>query len=501
MNIRTRLALWYSGLLTLIIIIFSIVVITVSRVSLIDAVDRWISRVAYTVVAHIYMDPDQEHGVSIDTSENLHTGNVIVHVWQIAHPQTGESLPTPMLLYPTPGTSPVLPDIDPLSTSSRYTTIQVNSSPERLLSLPIYTQNNVRYGIVQVSTPIQWLSQSNQQLLVITLVTAIACIGFSVMLGIFLSRRMLRPIKAITQAAASIVDTDALSTRLEWSGPKDELGELTDVFNHMMERLEGVFNGQQRFIGDVSHELRTPLTSILGNLELMQMYGVKDDLLEGLQREAERMQHLVEDLILLNRADFGGMEMDFYVVDLDTIAQAAYNNAQKRLANRNISLTMNRLEPITLVGNRDRLQQAIAYLLHNAIKFTPQGGKVSLSVYKANNKAIIDVQDTGIGIAPEHLKHIFDRFYKADPSRVRRDDSDGAGLSLSIARWIVETHEGTITVESKEGKGSLFRVTLPLELKKSEQFPNGLLDETDIPALKIKTRPIESESEKDKQKI
>ena len=498
MKIRTRLALWYSGLLTLIIIIFSIVVITVSRVTITGAVDRWISRVAYSIVAHVQIE-EQGDTAWIDTTEGLHAPTVDVQVWQIADPRTGVLLESPRLIYTSEQSQSQLTTVAPSEDRSSYTNLTEGGIPHRLLALPIYSQNNIRYGVIHVSTAVQWLSQANQQLLIITLVTAMVCIAFSAILGFFLSRRMLRSIKAITQAAASIVDTDALSTRLEWNGPKDELGELTDVFNHMMERLEDVFNGQQRFIGDVSHELRTPLTSILGNLELMQMYGVKDDLLDGLHREAERMQHLVEDLILLNRADFGGMEMDFYVVDLDYIAQAAYNNAQKRAAQRDITLTITRLDSITLVGNRDRLQQAISYLLHNAIKFTPQGGMVSLSVYKLNDKAIIDVQDTGIGIPPDHLKHIFDRFYKVDSSRVRRDETDGAGLSLSIARWIVETHEGKITVESKEGSGSLFRVTLPLELKKSEKFPNGLLDETDIPSLKIKTRSIKAEMQKDRQ--
>jgi signal transduction histidine kinase len=242
----------------------------------------------------------------------------------------------------------------------------------------------------------------------------------------------------------------------------DELGKLVSVFNHMMERLQQLFSVQQRFVADVSHELRTPLTAIRGNIELMKRYGADAESLEAIDGETARMSRMVEDLLLLARADYGGLTLDLYAVDLDTVISEIYQQTQILARNHGVQLKMARFEPVRVRGNTDRLKQLILNLVNNAIKYTPEGGTVSLSLYQREGQAVLEVTDTGIGIDKEHLARIFDRFFQADPSRTATDGMSGAGLGLSIAQWIAEAHEGSISVESEVGRGSTFTFTMPL---------------------------------------
>jgi two-component system, OmpR family, sensor kinase len=491
MTIRTRLALWYSGLLTLLIITFSIAIITMSRVIILQTLDGWLAEIAAAVVTHIEINPEMD-SVTFHADATLHTPGISFQLWQIANTHTGASM-EPLAIYDS---EKLISNASayPLNAAGlhvsepHFGSIPMNNILERVHTHPVYTAAGVLMGVVQVSTPIQSTLQSNRLLLLITLLAAVLCIGISIGLGIGLSRHLLKPVKAITAAAASIVDAQALSTRLDWQGPQDELGELTAVFNSMMERLEHLFTVQQRFVGDVSHELRTPLTSILGNLELISLYGVEQEALDAIQREAKRMKRMVDDLMLLTRADYGELELEFYSIDLDTIAIAVYEATVERLQDRNLSIIMERVEPVSIVGNGERLRQLLANLLHNATKFTGDGGSVALAVYREDSQAIITVRDTGIGISAENQKHIFDRFFQADTARVYRDETDGAGLGLSIVRWIVDAHHGTIEVQSVVNEGTLFRVCLPLEMKAPQSQPPGV-DATAIATLKIKTQP------------
>jgi signal transduction histidine kinase len=275
----------------------------------------------------------------------------------------------------------------------------------------------------------------------------------------WLSRKALRPIEGITEAASKIAQTDDLSTRLEWDGPMDELGRLTKVFNGMMERLQDLFSVQQRFVADVSHELRTPLTAIRGNLDLIKRYGVDAESLEAIESEAERMSRMVSDLLLLARADYGGLTLELEPLDLDTVVIEAHQQAKILAKDRDLVINIDHFEPVRIEGHADRMKQLLLNLLGNAIKFTPDGGRITLSLRQSGGKAILRVKDTGIGIGAEDIKHIFDRFYQVDKSRFRTGDS--SGLGLAIAKWIVEAHHGTIGVESELGKGSTFIVEIP----------------------------------------
>jgi len=240
----------------------------------------------------------------------------------------------------------------------------------------------------------------------------------------------------------------------------DELGRLTSVFNQMMGRLESLFSVQQRFVADVSHELRTPLTSIQGNLELIRRYGLDEESLIAMESETNRMSRLVNDLLMLARTDYGGVKVELYTTDLDTIVLEMFEQAKVLTKDRDLKIAMPQFEPVRIKGNSDRLRQLMLNLLSNAIKFTPDGGEIHIGLERINNRAVLWVKDTGIGIGDDDLTRIFDRFYQSDPARTHT--GEGFGLGLSISKWIVATHDGEIRVTSQQGEGTTFTVTFPV---------------------------------------
>jgi signal transduction histidine kinase len=183
--------------------------------------------------------------------------------------------------------------------------------------------------------------------------------------------------------------------------------------------------------------------------------------LEAIQLEAERMSRMVNDLLLLARADNGELKLDLFPIDLDTVVLHVYEQSRFLIQDRRLDVKLGYVEPVRVHGNTDRLVQLLLNLVSNAVKFTPDGGRITLSVYPQGEHAILEVSDTGRGIHPDDLPRIFDRFYQADHSRAHHSNSDGAGLGLSIAKWIVEAHGGAIEVRSALQKGTTFTVRLP----------------------------------------
>jgi signal transduction histidine kinase len=226
----------------------------------------------------------------------------------------------------------------------------------------------------------------------------------------------------------------------------------------MLGRLEGLFTTQQRLVADVSHELRTPLTTIRGNIDLLRRGAAKDpqarqETLGAIEVEVTRMSRMVADLLLLAQAD-AGIELKKKPVELDTLLLEVYRQGQ--LMANGIEVKLGHEDQAVVMGDADRLRQLLLNLVDNAIKYTPAGGEVRLSLYHKQGWVQVAVRDTGMGIFPEDLPHIFERFYSTDRARRR----GGTGLGLSIAKWIAEAHGGHLTVESEVGKGSTFTVWL-----------------------------------------
>ncbi|MFH0914006.1 MAG: ATP-binding protein, partial [Chloroflexota bacterium] len=291
------------------------------------------------------------------------------------------------------------------------------------------------------------------------LASILLALALATVSGVSLVRRALSPVEEITRTARTIEKSSDLSRRLGYRGPPDEMGRLATTIDHMLEHLEKVFESQKHFVADASHELRTPLTVIQGNLDLLQRGMGEEDRRESLrasEAETRRMSQIVNDLLLLAEIESGQVKRE-ESISLPELVRDEFRRAQQVAGNHH--LVLGRLEDLTLKGDSYRLKQLLSNLVDNALRYTPEGGSITLSLFREGEWARLEVADTGIGIAPEHLPHIFERFYRVEQSRRQ---GGGTGLGLAIVKRIAEQHNGRVTVTSEPGTGSTFAVWLKL---------------------------------------
>jgi two-component system, OmpR family, sensor kinase len=322
-------------------------------------------------------------------------------------------------------------------------------------------------AMLLVATSLHDVDSTLHRLLLIELVATALVLGAIAGLGLWIVRLGLRPLDAIGQTASDIAAGD-LSRRVERAEERTEVGRLGLSLNAMLARIESSFRAQEaserklrRFVADASHELRTPLSAVRAYAELYDRGAAErpDDLersMRGISRESERMSLLVDDLLLLARLD-DGRPLERLPVRLDEVVGEAVETAQTVDPDRPIAL---RAEQAVVVGDRDRLRQIVDNLLANVRAHTPPGTPASVSVTRRNGSAEIAVTDSGPGLDEEHLEHVFERFYRADPSRART--SGGVGLGLSIVAAVAEAHGGTVSASSRPGEGTTFSIALPL---------------------------------------
>lgn len=276
----------------------------------------------------------------------------------------------------------------------------------------------------------------------------------------------LRPVDHLTRMARAI-GGGALDRRLHLTGPDDELHRLAAAFDEMLDRLQAAFERERRFTADVAHELRTPLTALQGEIDVAlrrprEPADYRQTLLV-LREEAARLTRLVNDMLLLARAEAGIEALRRAPVRIDLVARRIVEQFGPTASAQGVTLEAQGAAEVSATGDADLIFQALFNLIDNALRHTPTGGVVALRWEGDSGGVRIDVLDTGEGIAPEHLPHLFERFYRADGHRSRA--RGGAGLGLAIVRWIVEAHGGGITVTSEPNRGSRFSLTLPGALK------------------------------------
>jgi len=281
--------------------------------------------------------------------------------------------------------------------------------------------------------------------------------------GYWLMKRALRPVDEITQSAERITSRN-LSERLPALNTGDEMERLSGSLNGMIARLEESFQHVSRFSADASHELRTPLTILHGELEaIVQRPELGPDAREAIAsalEETERLAKIVESLLAISRLDAGEVKMERERLDLADLAATTTEQMRLLAEDKRITLRCETGRRVEVEGNRSRLKQVVVNLLDNAIKYTPEAGTVQVRVGAANGSALLEIEDDGVGIPAEALPHLFERFYRVDKARSRQ--MGGTGLGLSIVKSICAAHGGQVKVESAEGKGSRFRVELPL---------------------------------------
>lgn len=281
-------------------------------------------------------------------------------------------------------------------------------------------------------------------------------------LSFLFSRSVVAPVLAMSHATQRIAD-GRYGERVLVAG-KDELSQLAIRFNQMAEKLDQVESMRRQLIGDVSHELRTPLTAIKGSMEGL-MDGIlpaTDETFQQIHAEADRLNRLVDDLQELSRVEARAYQLEFRSLDASSLIQTVTKRLSPQAESKRISLDFELTPDLPpVLADEDRVIQILTNLTGNALQYMPDGGHVTISAKQTNDNVQFSVHDTGVGIPPEHLSHIFDRFYRVDKSRSRQAGG-GSGIGLTIARALVEAHGGRIWVESAgEGRGSVFSFTLP----------------------------------------
>jgi two-component system OmpR family sensor kinase len=307
-----------------------------------------------------------------------------------------------------------------------------------------------------------------RDLLYIVVLGALLISGFG---GWFLARRSLAPVVAMSERARRI-SAENLGERLPVANSRDELGRLADTFNELLARLDDTFALRRRFMADASHELRTPLSVIRTATDVTLERGGRSeveyrDALKIIDEQSRRLTRIVEDLFTLARADVGGQNLrpsDFY---LDELISEAARAAHVLGARKNVEITVAPTAETPFHGDEGLLRQMILNLLDNAVKHTPAGGSVRVSLAREDGHYTIAVSDTGTGIPAEAQSYIFERFYRADKARSRAESgsatSSGAGLGLAIGRWIAEAHGGSLRLQRSGDTGSVFVAALPAE--------------------------------------
>lgn len=449
-SIRVRLTLWYVSLLAVVLLAFSV-------------------GVYFFLIAHI----SSEVGDVENTFKKLYTNAALTPRSLLTVPRDSSLFGQLGIYYQSrldasPGAEEIiaLPRVRELRAEA--TAVILGSQPAGCNGTPdnhlqcawlVTNRRHVVVGVVAMQGSLAAVVQSENELRTAIIIGVPVSVLIALIGGWMLASRALSPIEQLRLTAQSITATD-LSRRIGMQRD-DELGRLAKTLDEMIAGLDSAFNEQRRLTADVSHELRTPLSVIQAQTSLAlkrdrtpQEYAA---VLNSIQEESERMSKIVEDLLLLARAEAGQEVLEHDPVRLDVITRWAVEHVRGMAQDRQITLSMS-LKPVMVTGDSGRLRQMVLNLVHNAIKYTDAGGAVRVRVVGKEEMAALTVADTGAGIDESSLPHIFERFYVADRSRAER----GSGLGLSIVHWIVVAHGGAIDVRSKAGAGSTFTVSLPV---------------------------------------
>ena len=455
--LRARLALWFAAVLGLVLAALAATTWWALRTSFGAAIDAGLADRVQAVARFL----DQQAGPpSLDEmQEDLREYAVLDPGWDLVRIVDAQGA----LLYRSPAFERSgLPALPP-GAAADYRDVLVNDRPLRMLSARAMVRQQPY--TVQVAVPTGELQDAFERfrsaLLWLLPLGLLAAAGG----GYWISGRALAPVGRIATAAREITARQ-LGRRLEVPTTRDELQRLSETLNSMLDRLEAAFRETSRFTADASHELRTPLSLIRTSAEVAlrreRTAGEYRQALESILREAERTSGLVQDLLTLARADAGVDGLQRAVVDVGALLRGQEASLLAMCAPHGLELRVEVPgDPALVWGDRAALERLVRVLVDNAVKYTPVPGRVSLSLRASAGEAVVEVSDTGIGIAPEDLPHVFDRFYRADKARSR--DSGGTGLGLSIAKWIVEQHGGRIAVESRPGQGARVEVRLPAD--------------------------------------
>jgi heavy metal sensor kinase len=317
--------------------------------------------------------------------------------------------------------------------------------------------------VVRVATSSDSFEHQMSLLTTVLVASGPVALGLALIGGYTLGRRVLSPVDRIVEVANRITVTD-LHQRVEILNAGDELGRLAQTINSLIDRLQKAIEEMRRFTADAAHELRTPLAVLRSGIEVALRVPRSPDeyrkALEAAADESQRLTRLAEQLLFLSRQEAGMMQIEREEVRLDALLKDVVDQFEGPAHEAGIALSIEPLEPCSVHGDDVRLSQVFFNALDNAIRYTPRGGRVAVRARPAGSRVRIEVEDTGSGISSEHLRHVFKRFYRADPPP--QGERNGAGLGLAIAKSAVAAHGGEIGLTSKVGRGTVLYVELPL---------------------------------------
>lgn len=350
--------------------------------------------------------------------------------------------------------------------AGRLTVDSVSASYQFLIDTLTGLARNQLRTVLVASRPEPDVSAANQLLISMLLLAPFIVVGAG-MMGYWLGDRALRPLEQMIQEVEAIQDGRSLHRRLAVPTGKDELARLGANLNAMLGRVERSFVALRRFTADASHELKTPLMVLRAGVERSLTHpdapGEVVNTLDETLRQINEMTELVTNLLTLARADEGRSSLMVVEADLTALLAETVETVEILGEEHGVVVKVELpAAPLRAMVEPGRIRQLLMNLITNAMKYTPRGGAVDISLVADSDNAVLQVRDTGIGIATGDLPHVFERFWRADPARSRTGERPGVGLGLSIVKWIVDAHGGTIDVQSRPGRGTTFRVTLPL---------------------------------------
>ncbi len=464
LSIRTKLTVWYVILLTVSLVAFgSLFTYSYFKVSL-NRIDNQISSVA-NMMPHSIMDPSghlllpKNFDVLLERFFGLRSSGNYIQVRE----QHGEVVVKSSNLkdFTLPVSKETL-----IAAHSGLTTFEVvrtvGRHPVRVVTKPVHVKDVGLGAIIQVGYSMADTQAVLNSLIYIFGFGILASIVIASAIGWFLAKKALTPVASITDMARRI-GAENLDERIEITGPQDEIGRLAATINEMIERLETSFERIRQFTGDASHELKTPLTVLKGEMEMALRSGddveyMREVLASGLE-EIDRMALIVRNLLDLARIDVEKGRAGTTKVAINEIVTERFDHFRRLALDTHVDLVILRNEPARVMGDPVRVGQLVFNLVENAIKYTPEHGRVELSVGEERGVAVIKITDTGVGIAEEDIPYLFDRFFRVD--KARTSGTGGAGLGLSICHEIVVSMGGEIDVRSRLGHGTTFTVRIP----------------------------------------
>jgi heavy metal sensor kinase len=477
-SIRGRLTIWYATALILSIAVFAVVLYFARRSATYQDLDRRIQSEA-DLTAGILAESYRARGslVEKDTAGRPVLTPEVAAVLEVVPDYLVVTSRDGRLLFASPDARALtFAEFEQLNAITRPPSSEAPHEPGRYRVEPngptlhfvlrAVPDAGDQFGAIFTGANTQSAELRLEQLLVTILVAFVVGVVPAILVGRWIAGRALEPVDRMITEVREITDGRTLHRRLAMPLVRDELGRLAETLNQMMTRLERSFAALRRFTADASHELKTPLTVVRAGVErAITRPDMPPETLAALEetlQEVNRMTELLDALLTLARADEGRAELHREPVDLREIIEEAGETGELLAEHAGVGMEI-RLpsQPLVVPVDRSRVRQLALNLIENAVKYTPSGGQVSVELGSNDGRAVFTVADTGIGIAPGDLPHVFDRFWRADSARTRTSERAGTGLGLAICKWIAEAHGGTIAVQSRPGRGTTFTVDLP----------------------------------------